>query len=65
MGALVAEWSLPEEAWLQPGLEPALRRNDRNVKKVPNISVTVHLIFNEKQRPIGALCFVPPLLPCF
>lgn len=26
VGALVAEWSLPGEAWLQPGPEPALRR---------------------------------------
>lgn len=38
----MAEWSLPEEAWLQPGPEPALRRNDRNEKNVPDISV--HLV---------------------
>lgn len=46
MGALVAEWSLPEGAWLKPAPEPALRRNDRNVKKVPDFSVAVHLILN-------------------
>lgn len=46
MGALVAEWSLPKEAWQQPGPEPALERNDRNVRKVPDISLAVYLIFN-------------------
>ena len=41
----MTQWSLPEEAWLKPALEPALRSNDRNVKKVADISV-IHLIFN-------------------
>lgn len=58
----MAEWSLPEEAWLKPGPEPALRRNDRNVKKVLDISVAVHLIFNYQQRPM-VLC--PPTAPMF
>lgn len=58
----MAEWSLPEEAWLQPGPEPALRGNDRNVKKVPDISADIHMIFNSNL-PF-ALCPLP-LLPCF
>lgn len=59
----MAERSLPEEAWLQPGPEPALRGNDRNVKRGPDISVAVYLTFNYQQRPIPA--FVSPLVLCF
>lgn len=44
MGALGAEWSLPVEAWLKPVPEPALRRKDRNVDTIPDISVNRHLI---------------------
>lgn len=34
MGALVAEMSLPEAAWLRPAPKPALRRNDKNEKGI-------------------------------
>lgn len=56
----MAEWSLPEEAWLEPGPEPALRRNDRNLNKVPDISVAVHLLKAE-----AFLCFFPPTASMF